>query len=168
MRKWEKYLNRQRYMECQLVTALNAYYCLTGKVYCKQDSQEYEDLVDLCCARIGAAISIEKIHKKLGLKIAEKHRFLWGFRDKKLPLPIEVSIWHRITGNHSVLIVDHSIKCNAVRIANFRYETRSGWIFIDDLKLYENRCFSGDDGINSKGKPWNYRLFVLKDKNESL
>lgn len=164
MRDWNKYIDRQKYQECQLVTALNAYYYLTGKVYCEQNSQDYEDLVDLCCSRIGAAINIGKIHKKLGLVILEKHRFLWNFSDnKKLPLPIEAGIWHRLTGYHSVLIVDHCVKCRTVRITNFRYETRRGWMFIDDLiHMYANRSFSGDNGINSEGKKWNYRLFGFK------
>lgn len=162
MRDWNKYINRQKYSECSLITALNAYYYLTGRIYCKQDSQEYEDLVDLCCARHGAAISIEKVYKKLGLITLEKHKFLWNFSGKKLPLPIEVIIWHRLTGNHSILIVDHNSKCHAVQVTNFRYETRRGWIFIDDLRLYENRCFSGNDNcINGKGKPWNFRLFGI-------
>lgn len=165
MRNWNKYLNYQKYSECQLVTTINAYYYLTGKTI-KQDSQEYEDLVDLCGARHGSAICIEKIHKKLGLVI-EKHRYLYKFLPtirKKLPLPIEVNIWHRLTGSHSILIINHSIKCNAVRITNFRYETRNGWIFLDDLGLYEHRQFSGDHGINDKnGKQWNFRLFGLKN-----
>lgn len=166
MRRWDKYLNYQKYSECQLVIALNAYYYLMGKVYCDQDCPCYEDLVDSCCARIGSAIGIKRIHDKLGLTIIERHRYLWDFTSirKKLPLPIEVSVWHRLTGYHSVLIVDHSVRCKAVRIANFRYETREGWMFIEDLQLFENRSFSGDDGINSKGKPWNYRLFGLKEK----
>jgi len=166
MRRWHKYINHQKYSECQLVTALNAYYCLKGKVYCDQDSPCYEDLVDSCCARVGSAIGIKKVHDKLGLTILERHRFLGDFilLGKKLPLPIEVIVWHRLTGFHSVLIVDRSVKCQAVRVANFRYETRNGWMFIDDLNLFVNRSFSGDDGINSKGKPWNYRLFGLKEK----
>lgn len=166
MRRWNMYLERQKYSECQLITALNAYYYLTGKVFCKQDSQEYEDLVDLCCARNGAAININKVHNKLGLVILEKHRFLSDFclDRKKLPLPIETSVWHRLTGFHSVCIVDYSVKCGAVRIANFRYETRNGWMFIDDFKLFKNPCFSGDSGINSRGLKWRFRLFGLKEK----
>jgi len=170
-RRWENYINHQKYSECQLVTALNAYYYLTGKQYCKPFSDEYEELVDLCAARHGSAIFINKIHKKLNLEITEKHKFIEGFfydddmnrKNTKLPLPINAVIHHRLTGFHSVLIVDHIVKCEAVRVANFRYETRNGWIFIDDLKLYASPCFSGDDGINSKGKKWNFRLYKLKN-----
>ena len=175
MRNWNNYLNHQKYSECQLVTALNAHYYLTGNII-KQDTQEYEDLVDLCKARHGSAICIGKVYQKLGLTILEKHRFLYNFlysykkdnlfkknvKRKKLPLPIEVSINHRLTGSHSILIVDHSVKCNAVRVTNFRYETRRGWMFIDDLELFEHRQFSGNNGINDKnGKQWNFRLFGL-------
>jgi len=139
-------MHDQKYHECQLISALNAYYYLTGKVYCEQYSQEYEDLVDLCKARNGAPLSIKRVYDKIGLTVLKKSDFLWGFVDPKklpfntgkLPLPIEIRISHRLSLNHSVLVVDHIIKCNAVRVTNFDIETREGWIFLSDLYLYSN------------------------------
>ena len=160
-RDWYKYINHQKYSECQLITALNAYYYLTGNVYCKIGSKKYEKLVDLVKARYGSAICIEKAHKKLGLVIKEKHRYFYSFK-KKLPLPIEINVWHKRTGFHSVLIVEQCEKCNTVRIANFRHVTCSdGWVFKEDLYQWEGKIFAGDDGINSDGKKWNYRSFGL-------
>lgn len=183
MRRWSKYLNSQKYSECQLVTALNAYYHLTGKVYCKQDSQEYEDLVDGCCARNGAAIGIEKTHKQLGLRTVGYSPFLfpsfktqWLRKDAlarrkkgifpkkhyytetnrgKIELPIEITVWHKMTGFHSALIVDHCLKTEAYRIANFRHATSTGgWMFTEDLRLY----------LDDMNKGWCFRLFGLRKK----
>lgn len=154
-RQWNKYLNCQKYSECQLVTALNAYYYLTGKVYCFQDSEKYEELVDLCGARYGAATSIEKVHRKLGLVIKKEfqHKFLFC---KNKTLPLEMSVWHKRTGYHSVCIVDYEPKTECFRIPNFKYATSiKGWMFAEDTYLYERES-------PSKTSPWKYRLFGLK------
>jgi len=183
MGNWNKYLNNQKYSECQLVTALNAYYYLTGEVYCKQDSDEYEKLVDECCARHGSAIGIEKIHKKLGLEIIGYSNHIstnfendWltlrqiknrkkGIYPKihkpikssrgKITLPIEITIWHKKTGYHSAIIIDHCLKTECFKIANFSQVTSNkGWMFVEDLYLY----------INDMNKGWCFRLFGIKDK----
>lgn len=176
-RIWEKYINRQLYSECQLVTAINAYYYLTGKTI-KQDSERYEGLVDLSKARHGSAINIEKVHSKFGIgpigysnHIMDVQMDKWyefrtfrqhhvSFTELKLPekkeeirLPIEVNIWHKKTGFHSVLIVDYCSKSDALQITNFRYETSvKGWIFAEDLYKYTNDC----------NKKWVYRTFGLR------
>ena len=67
-RSWRQYHNSQKYSDCQLISAINAHYYWYGKRI-DQDSEEYESLVDLVSARHGGAISIEKAHKKLGLKV---------------------------------------------------------------------------------------------------
>jgi len=177
MRKWEKYLNKQLYSECQLVTAINAYYFFTGKTI-KQDSKEYGDLVDLCGARHGSAICIEKVHKKLGLTTIGYSEYLstsfenqWlslrqinkckkgifpkkykkpKARKGKIELPLELTIWHKKTGFHSVLIVDHCLKTECFQIVNFRHETTvKGWLFIENLYMY----------MNTMNKGWCFRLF---------
>lgn len=167
MRTWEKYLNKQLYSECQLVTAINAYYYLTGKTI-KQDSQEYEDLVDLVKARSGSAICIEKAYEKLGLITLKKEEWLWGLWDeRKLLLPIGATIWHKKTGFHSVAIVDHCPKTDCIRVPNFRAVTSTdGWMFREDFYQYETRITQGDDGFNTKGKQWRYRVFGLKGKKK--
>lgn len=159
MRLWHRYINKNKYMECMLITALNARYYLTGE-YIKQDSKEYEDLVDFCGARYGSIVRPEKMYRKLGLKIigtfsslfdfhywtkknpkykkgSNEAMFVGGERRKKIPLPMEVTVWHKKTGFHSVCIVDHELKTGCYRIANFRYVTSiQGWLFEEDLYQY--------------------------------
>ena len=164
MRSWKKYLNKQLYSECQLVSALNAYYFLTGKTI-KQDSQKYENLVDLVGARHGSATCIEKAYAKLGLITVKKAEHLWDLWDRKgLLLPIEATIWHKKTGFHSVTIVDQCTKCDCIRITNFQDATSTeGWMFREDFYQFETKITKGDDHrFNSKGKQWRYRVLGLK------
>jgi len=142
MRKWSGYLNTQKYSECQLVTAINAWYHLTGRSIA-QDTEEYEALVDRCCARHGTALGMQKIHQQFGLRILAEHESLWEFRkgSRTLPLPIEACLWHKRTGFHSVLIVDQCLKTDCLRITNFRQVTSGeGWMFSEDLYQYEHRA----------------------------
>jgi len=182
-RSWKKYLNQQKYMECQLVTAINAYYHLTGKSI-KIDSEEYEELVDLCKGRFGAAINIYAVYDKLGIEVDENKMFLSDFIyefDKKdlgkkiihrssHPFPIELLVYHKKTGYHSVCVVDYSSKCKAFRICNFRQvTTHGGWVFEEDLYQWEIPLVAGRNGINGQGKKWRCRSFKLKEegvKNE--
>lgn len=91
---WNKYLHRNKTGEadCQLVTALNAYYYLTGKLYCSQDSKEYERLRKLAGVVAGPAIHIEKIHKELGMITVNKYKSLYDitFESRKLT-PCEIA-----------------------------------------------------------------------------
>jgi len=166
-RTWSKYINNNKYSECQLITALNAYYCLTGKVYCKQDSQEYEDLVDLVGARHGAAIDIEKAWKKLGIEIVWEgfslldlkmyaHRQATKTGGKSfLYLPIDFNNMSSRYRCHSTLIVDYEPRCDAYRITNFlKHTSPDGWIFGSDLYKYEDFIDIRDNDV--------YRLFGLK------
>lgn len=157
MRKvWSKYINKNKYSECQLITALNAYYYLTGKQYCKQDSQDYEDLVDLVKARHGAAICVEKAWKKFGIEIVWEGISLYDLFEKKtLRLPIEFNVWSKGYGFHSTLIVDYNTKCDALRITNFGRETNSqGWIFREDIYKYQSFCDQRDYEM--------FRVFALR------
>jgi len=159
-RKWDKYINKNKYSECQLITALNAYYYLTGKQYCKQDSQEYEDLVDLIGARYGGAIGIEKAWKKLGVEVVWQGIGLGDF-GTSIPLPIEFNVWAPGYGFHSTLMVDYVKKCDCYRITNFKRVTYSdGWIFGRDLYKYKNFCYTRDYEV--------YRLFGLKGDKKHL
>ncbi len=192
-RDWDKYLNSQFYSECQLISALNAYYRLTGKQYTPQKGVElrmkglkttvinsdYEELVDVVKARHGAAITIGDAHKLMGLKTKWKGKSLYDFNHtekknpkwkrgsntiarfivtgskNKLPLPIEVKVWHPRYGFHSVLIVDHEPKTDAYQVTNFGYATTiQGWIFKEDFDRY----------VNDGNTEWSYRVFELKKK----
>ena len=174
-RVWENHINRQLYSECQLVTVINVYYYLTGNII-NQDSQEYEDLVDLCGARHGSAINIDKVYLKFGiesngysnhildvqmdkwhaLEMLKKpiHGICLELPEKKetIRLPIEVNVWHKKTGFHSVLIVDHCEKTGCFRITNFSCATSlKGWMFVEDLYQFLNNCNKG----------WVFRTFKL-------
>jgi hypothetical protein len=137
---WQKYLNEQKYSECQLVSAINAAYYLRGRVVLN-DSGEYEKLVDMVRARHGSAIGIERAHEYLKI-VKDKTYPSWfdftadlkrgGFR-----FPAEVCVWEKHYGFHSVLVIDHEPKTNAVRVTNFKHQTSlSGWIFEEDFNLF--------------------------------
>ena len=101
-RNWKRYINKNRTEgDCQLVTAVNAYYYLTGKIVSDED---YEKYVDLAGCRYGSAISMEKVWKKLGIEIVWEGLSLLDLtcdiheldlcdaicgRKHRLPLPIE-------------------------------------------------------------------------------
>lgn len=139
-RRWKEYINDQLYCECQLVTALNAYYFFHGKQFCKQGDEKYEELVNLVSARIGSAIGIEKVHKILGIQQTVKQGIQhWTDLDQwpKYKLPLEMNVWHKKTGFHSCLIVGYSRQCRAIRVANFRQATTAlGWMFVEDVYQY--------------------------------
>jgi len=154
--------------DCQLVTAVNAYYYLTGELV---DDITYENYVDLCKCRNGSAISIEKVWKRLGIDIIWAGNSLLDFktrcygndlpirikreRKKKIPLPLEFNIWHKDYGFHSTLIVDHEPRVDCYKITNFKSETsHDGWIFAEDIYKFERRMPNNNGVI--------FRLFGLK------
>lgn len=129
---WEKYIhqNSPGKMDCQLVTAINAYYYLTGKQI-RQESTKYNNLIKLCGADHGSATIIEKVHQELGMEYADHDV---GFTST---IPFEVHIWHKAYGFHSVLVVDSEPVTNSYRVANFgRVTNLKGWIFAEDLRNY--------------------------------
>ena len=147
MRDWYKYHNSQLYSECSLVTALNAQYYLTGK-FIKQNSTQYEKLVDLCKAREGSAICIEKIYKRLKIEVA-RHFESWFDYKRALSnakdytdlydrlFPAEVKVWEKHYGFHSVCLVDYEGRSTCFRVTNFRYQTSlSGWMFDEDFNHF--------------------------------
>lgn len=139
--EWTKYINNNskinKYgMDCQLVTAVNAYYHFTSKII-KQYSNQYKELSELCGCCYGSCIDITKAWKKLG--ILEDKRFKWYDFDKYLKANcfIELSIWHKRYGYHSVAIVDYEFKTESVRITNFKWATSmNGWAFLEDIKPF--------------------------------
>jgi len=164
-RHWDKFINKNKTEgDCQLVSTVNAYYHLTGKTI---PSEKYEEFIDLCGCRHGSTMSIEKVWRKLGLKIIKRYDSLFDVDHKevsrkgvidyktiKIPLPMELSVWHKKCGHHSVLIVDHEIKTNCYRITNFPWETNmQGWMFAEDL--YKFARSGSRDGKNI------YRLLAV-------
>lgn len=172
-RSWKKYLKKNKTCcDCQLVTAVNVYYHLTGKTI-SQDSEQYDEFLEMTGCRHGGAISIEKVWNKLGIKPIQSSATLFDFKiirprntkrppkqselvlRKSLPFPIEWRVWHKHTGFHSVLIVEECKKTQCVRVLNFdSVTTAEGWMFEEDMYMYtrpfpqyKNSC---------------YRLFGLK------
>jgi len=135
---WCNYLNSnsQDLSDCQLVAAVNAYYHLTGKKI-KQTSKRYDGYVDLCGCRYGSAMFIEKVYKRLGLECGKKFSRFDICKFKKWSLPLVASVWHKRYGFHSVFILDYDSKTDALRVANFKYETSiNGWIFREDFEKF--------------------------------
>lgn len=128
MEKEKYYLNSQKYQECRLVAAINAAIFL-NELPISQESIEYERLVDLVQARHGAAISISKAHEYLRI-IPHELNFIDLKTIKKyldIDSPIEVVVWHKEPGLHSVLIVDYKKENNKIRVLNFEEITDDQW-----------------------------------------
>jgi hypothetical protein len=133
-----EYINSQKYYDCQLISAINAYYYFGGKLI---DNIEYEILVDKCNARFsGQPLYMNRIYKDLGIKVIKKSKSILNFLNEKrtkLQLPLEVSVWETNYGYHSVLIVDFCSKSQAIKVTNFRFiTTKNGWMFLQDLYKY--------------------------------
>ena len=124
-----KYLNSQKYSECQLVTAINA--CLfLGEPGVDPESEEYERLVDLTCGRIGACIGIEKAWGHLRLKAKQMPCNIASIKASlRRGRPVGISMkMHDYGGFHDVLATDiietkndyllqvHNVKSNYIHI----------------------------------------------------
>lgn len=139
--------------DCQVVTAVNAYYFLTLK---KVRQDRYERLCELAKACYGTAICIEKVHEKLGLETFDYTKF-YETANNDIKFPIEMSVYHPKYGFHSTLIVERDVRSHAVRIVNFsRVTTSDGWLWEEDLNFY----------LNDVNKGWTLRKFRLKDNHD--
>ena len=125
-RRWKKYLYKNKYEgDCQLVSIVNAYYYLTGKTV---KDEVYDELVEMCGCVAGACIEISKAIAYLDLQEVERYLYLVPY------VPLEINVWHKFFGFHSVLAVGWSQRLDAYRILNFKHVTSSnGWIFREDL-----------------------------------
>ena len=127
-------INAQKYMECQLVTVINALTYLNNK-HIDPESDEYERLVDLVGARYGSAIQIGKAMEYLGIgyDFIPKH-----FNSVKKSLrnnrPVGIGIWCLGYGFHSCIIID--VKGDRVKVPNFTKKTNRGWIAWGQIKPY--------------------------------
>ena len=139
MRK--RYIHKQKYSECQLVSALNAL-IFFGKEICNIGSKEYEELVDIVCARYGSALRIKRAYKRLGLRY---RKGLLGLKWIENNLPVAIDVWYKKLGWHQILII--KVKKNMCYTANFK--ERKNKIMFDELKEMHNhihpnfgRCIS--------------------------
>ena len=137
------YSGKVYYSDCQVVSAVNAFYMLTGNV-AYDNEREYRALCKLARACYGAAICIGKVHEKLGIRHGKPS---WSPFDRpKFDCPIECTVWHTRYGFHSILIVDRVKKCDAIRVTNFKWETNSqGWMFGWDLHNFLESMNNDED-----------------------
>jgi hypothetical protein len=121
-RDWEGFQNTQNYIECQLVSALNAYYYLTGEQILI-GSEGYEELVDLTNGRNMPCLCMSPVYERLGIKIKKTFDSHEEFMNN-LVFPMEKIVFG---ASHSVLIVDWEPKNKRLRVTNFN-TTNEGWI----------------------------------------
>jgi hypothetical protein len=170
MRKWAKYINKNKTCgDCQLVTALNAYYYLTGEQWCKQDSAEYERFIDLSGCRAGSAINIDRVYQELGIEIIWSGINLLDLMvGTKIILPVEWSTWSWEYGFHSTLIVNQ--KGYNIRVTNFSKIAPNGWMPERSAHLYENFSMERDHRLfrlfGIKGDPWNQIIKKMWKREE--
>jgi len=134
-RRWESYIHRNKTEgDCQLVSVVNAYYYLTGKTI---SEKLYNELAELCGCRYGSCININKAFDLLGICEGERFTTLGSFPGLVPKLPLEINIWHKFFGFHSILAVEWSSRLKAYRVTNFKHVASSlGWIFEEDLMLF--------------------------------
>ena len=149
-REWDRYTNRQDAMECQLVTALNAYYYLTGK-FVKRGSDRYDKLRKMCEELRGESIDdMSPGWRWLGIRPGTHWDFppiVWKKRQGLLHnvfpscLPLEISVWYKRCRLHSVCAVEYEPRTKCLRVPNFQWVTSNeGWIFIEDLRHYVTKA----------------------------
>jgi len=141
-RNWYEFLNENTLpSDCQLVSAVNAHYYLTGKkirpLFPQTEAMEqYNELAKLAGCEAGPAVSIEKVYDKLGLVVVQAERHM-SFCDLPDERPVEATIYHQRYGAHSVLIIDKEPKTEAVQVLNFKYGTTTmGWIFMEEFSIF--------------------------------
>ena len=122
-RPWENFQNTQNYIECQLVSALNAYYYLTGDKI-EIGSEGYEELVDLSGGRDKPCLCMSPVYARLGIKIEKTFDDHIEFIDN-LVFPIEKIVHGAL---HSVLIVDWEPENKRLRVTNFGATDKKGWV----------------------------------------
>lgn len=158
-RQWHKFHhnNKQNRNDCQLITALNAYYYIYGKTI-GQNTKTYEKLTDLAHTRHRAATTIYKVHQKLKLT-THYYNHLLGFSTKQKAnkwLPIEAIIHHKHYGTHSILTIDYEPITHSYRILNankLEQISTQGWILHENLQHYTTL------NPNHKCK-WKYRRYT--------
>ena len=144
------YKDSEKYCaDCQVVTAVNAHYVLTGEQV-TQNTPEYYELCELAGAVAGSAICINKVYDFLGLHTCdEAHSFLdydYNFDGIGKDYIIEANVWYKRYGFHSVAVIDYEPHCRAFRVANFKWlTTEDGWMFYEDLSQYLRHMNNGWD-----------------------
>jgi hypothetical protein len=129
------YLERQKYAECQLVSAINAAIHL-GEPRVDPRSEEYERLVDLVGARHGSAIQIERAHRYLRLVREPLVPLSWDRVQGALLMgyPVEVTALHKTRGFHSGLSTAFKARGRKLLLRNWASHGGSEWVSWDALR----------------------------------
>jgi len=127
-RPWKGFQNTQNYIECQLVSALNAYYYLTGE-HIEIGSEGYEELVDLTNGRNMPCLCMSPLYERLGIKIKKTFDSPEEFMNN-LSFPTEKIVQGAL---HSVLIVDWDPQNKRLRVTNFGAANSDGWVSEEDF-----------------------------------
>jgi len=128
----DKYIHKnKREGDCQLVSIVNAYYFLTGKTV---SDELYNELADKCGCVAGSCIDTKPALDKLNLCIKHKWSYLPSGEDV---LPLEINVWHKYFGFHSVLAIDWEPRTECFKVLNFKHvASNNSWIFLEDLLHY--------------------------------
>lgn len=143
--RWDNFIHRNsrgRYytQDCQLVTAVNAYYHLYGRTL-KQKGEKYRSMAEDCGCKAGACINIKRAWVELGIWPDKIFTSFFDLKDELDQLEgdpfFEITINGKWYGYHSCAIADYIPRAECCRIINLKYLTSTmGWIFWEDLKLY--------------------------------
>jgi hypothetical protein len=113
----KKYQNKQLWCECWLVSLWNAYRFF-GKIPPTMGTPEYRKICEDACCISGACFNsgIERERKRLGIKfVPGQYKLSWI----KNNLPVELSLFTKHRGYHSVLVV--KTWKNKIQLANYTY-----------------------------------------------
>jgi len=126
--------------DCRMVSLANAYTYFTGKPV--RDGL-YEQLADKCGCVAGSCINLKPAFEALELEVKETWPYLVspdGLLEETTSsiLPLEINVWHKYYGFHSILAVDWEPRTRSFKVTNFRHVANTdGWIFYEDLMHYD-------------------------------
>lgn len=90
----------QKYCCCRLIAAINARIFLGGGDI---EEELFEELADLVCCRVGAAIQVHRAYPKLGLLYEDGPLELDWIKEH---LPVELCYYDSRFGFHAVLVTE--------------------------------------------------------------
>lgn len=159
-----RYLNSQKYDECQLVVLLNAliYYKLPPV---DPASAEYERLVDLVDARFAGAEDIYKASEYLRLDLVPDQFSLTNIKGYLMSgIPVATTVRDDTYDYHSILIVDWKIENGNVflKIPNWSTYTKRLWVSWDILKTHIPVWHENKFGYVNGGRPRKLLHAILK------
>jgi hypothetical protein len=128
----DKYIHENRREgDCQLVSIVNAYHFLTGKTV---SDKLYNELADECGCVAGSCINTKPAFERLNLYVKHKWKYL---PSGEVVLPLEINVWHKYFGFHSILAIGWEPLTESFKVTNFNHVASGrNWIFQEDLIHY--------------------------------